>query len=152
MEENKQQMILEALKGTTFNATNIIIGDDAHVNNYASNNDGTAKATPNEETKPQVEEQTTQPAVVIPEEIMPALKKLQEHGYLNDEMMPTKKFTRTKQGYAVSMLADKYLLDNCWVLFASLWKVNKDTLRAAYHRGMNQVKAGIFMEDIKESI
>ena len=77
------------------------------------------------------------------------LTKLHEVGMLNKQGQPVG-LSNSEKGILADFMAVQLDIPHHWKLFANLWKMNCETLRVAFHKGMEQKKTLSFQEALKE--
>ena len=92
------------------------------------------------------------PAARMPDELkgeegMALLKNLQEHWLLDENFYPIE-LTYSESAVLAYQIAIKLDIKEMWKVFADLWDITPNVLRAAYNRGMEQKKTMKFLEEI----
>lgn len=77
------------------------------------------------------------------------LTKLHEVGMLDKQGQPVG-LSNSEKGILADFMAVQLDIPHHWKLFANLWKMNCETLRVAFHKGMEQKKTLSFQEALKE--
>lgn len=69
-------------------------------------------------------------------------------GLLDERWQPVG-LSHAKRGLLAKELADRLYVEHPWTTFGRLWGMKPETLRAAYHRAMEQRQASEFIEVLK---
>lgn len=86
-------------------------------------------------------------SAVIPDEV---LQRLQENNWIGKDGGVMKSLTYLA---VLSMeLAKKMNINDVWKVFSIEWKVNKDTLRAAYNKALDQKQYGEILKSVRNII
>lgn len=105
---------------------------------------------------PEVEEATAEvavPAPVLPADLQSSesrrlLERMVAAGLLDERWQPLG-LSHAKRGLLAKELADRLCVAYPWTTFGRLWGMKPETLRAAYHRAMDQRQALEFIELLK---
>lgn len=80
------------------------------------------------------------PAELTKPEIMTTLNKLQTNHVLDAHFQPID-LSIAKRGILASLVADKFDIENPWIVFGKLWNMNKETLRSGCNKAVLQPKS-----------
>ena len=99
---------------------------------------------------------TEEPVTMLPDQLCtpPArevLDKLYQAGIVNQAWKPVGLTGAEKSILAVTV-AERLYIHNHWAFFGELWTMEKETLRQANVKAMNQEGSGIFMDRLKAAL
>lgn len=89
------------------------------------------------------------PEVLCTPKATALLAKLHEVGMLDKQGQPVG-LSNSEKGILADFMAVQLNIPHHWKFFANLWKMNCETLRVAFHKGMEQKKTLSFQEELKE--
>lgn len=88
------------------------------------------------------------PTVLQSAEACQLLERMVSTGLLDERWQPVE-LSHAKRGLLAKELADRLCVAYPWTTFGRLWGMKPETLRAAYHRAMDQRQALEFIEVLK---
>lgn len=80
------------------------------------------------------------PTELTKPEIMTTLNRLQTNHVLDAHFQPIG-LSIAKRGILASLVADKFDIENPWIVFGKLWNMNKETLRSGCNKAVLQPKS-----------
>lgn len=91
------------------------------------------------------------PAELTKPEIIETLEMLQRKKALDARFQPIG-MSITKKGMLASLLADKFEIENPWIVFGKLWNMNKETLRSGCNKAILQPNSDEVRKELKSLI
>lgn len=79
------------------------------------------------------------------------LSSLAMHGFLDEHFQP-KGLSVTKTAVLAFQISSKLGIQNVWVVFGTFWNIDKENLRSAYNKGMDQQQMSGFIGETSKSI
>ena len=103
-----------------------------------------AKAVAEEKFRPLPE------SLANPQGLM-VLSSLAIHGFLDEHFQP-KGLSVAKTAVLASQISTKLGIQNVWVVFGTFWNIDKENLRSAFNKGMDQQQMSGFIGETAKSI
>ena len=79
------------------------------------------------------------------------LSSLAVHGFLDEHFQP-KGLSVAKTAVLASQISTKLGIQNVWVVFGTFWNIDKENLRSAFNKGMEQQQMSGFIGETAKSI
>jgi len=79
------------------------------------------------------------------------LSSLAIHGFLDEHFQP-KGLSVAKTAVLAFQISTKLGIQNVWVVFGTFWNIDKENLRSAYNKGMDQQQMSGFIGETAKSI
>ena len=79
------------------------------------------------------------------------LSSLAIHGFLDEHFQP-KGLSVAKTAVLASQISTKLGIQNVWVVFGTFWNIDKENLRSAFNKGMEQQQMSGFIGETAKSI